>query len=132
MKNLALRGSGGSAVTVIVRQAKEMIKSTLAQPNVFENSLRGIETRIDRGELKFRIRALESERELKRINLGIKSLIYASLTGFILLSASILMTTVYVKFALICFSVAGLFSLFLFKSLISLLLQEKVDKLLEK
>ncbi|MEL4893874.1 ABC1 kinase family protein [Crocosphaera sp. Alani8] len=132
VKNLALRGSGGSAVTVIVRQAKEMIKSTLAQPNVFENSLRGIETRIDRGELKFRIRALESERELKRINLGIKSLIYASLTGFILLSASILMTTVYVKFALICFSVAGLFSLFLFKSLISLLLQEKVDKLLEK
>ncbi|MGK7881884.1 MAG: ABC1 kinase family protein [Crocosphaera sp.] len=132
VKNLALSGSGGSVVTVIVRQAKEMIKTSLNQANLSEKFLRGFEERIDRGELQFRVRSLENERVLKRINLGIKSLIYACLTGFVLLSASILMTTVYTKFALICFGFAGLFSLFLFKSLISLLLQEKVDKLLDK
>ncbi len=132
VKNLALSGSGGSVVTVMVRQAKEMLKSSLTQANVSEKFFRGFEERIDRGELQFRIRSLESERVLKRINLGIRSLIYACLTGFVLLSASILMTTVYIKFALICFGFAGLFSLFLFKSLISLLLQEKVDNLLEK
>ncbi len=132
VKNLALSGSGRSMVTVIVRQAKEMLKSTLTQPNTSEKFLRGLEERIDRGELQFRIRSLESERALKRINLGIKSLIYACLTGFVLLSASILMTTIYIKFALICFGFAGLFSLFLFKSLISLIFQEKVDSLLEK
>ncbi len=132
VKNLALSGSKGSVVTVIVRQAKEMIKTSLNQANLSEKFLRGFEQRIDRGELQFRVRSLENERVLKRINLGIRSLIYACLTGFVLLSASILMTTVYTKFALICFGFAGLFSLFLFKSLISLLLQEKVDKLLEK
>ncbi|MDJ0582644.1 AarF/ABC1/UbiB kinase family protein [Crocosphaera sp.] len=132
VKNLALSGSGGSVVTVIVRQAKDIIKTSLNQANLSEKFLRGFEQRIDRGELQFRVRSLENERVLKRINLGIRSLIYACLTGFVLLSASILMTTVYTKFALICFGFAGLFSLFLFKSLISLLLQEKVDKLLEK
>ena len=132
VKNLALSGSGGSVVTVMVRQAKEMIKSSLNQSDLSERFFRGFEERIDRGELQFRVRSLENERVLKRINLGIRSLIYACLTGFVLLSASILMTTVYTKFALICFGFAGLFSLFLFKSLISLLLQEKVDKLLEK
>lgn len=132
VKNLALSGSGGSVVTVMVRQAKEMIKSSLNQSDLSERFFRGFEERIDRGELQFRVRSLENERVLKRINLGIRSLIYACLTGFVLLSASILMTTVYTKFALICFGFAGLFSLFLFKSLISLLLQEKADKLLEK
>ena len=132
VKNLALSGSGGSVVTVMVRQAKEMIKSSLNQSDLSERFFRGFEERIDRGELQFRVRSLENERVLKRINLGIRSLIYACLTGFVLLSASILMTTVYTKFALICFGFAGLFSLFFFKSLISLLLQEKVDKLLEK
>ncbi|CCQ49379.1 ABC1 kinase family protein [Crocosphaera watsonii] len=132
IKNLALSGSGGSVVTVMVRQAKEMIKSSLNQSDLSERFFRGFEERIDRGELQFRVRSLENERVLKRINLGIRSLIYACLTGFVLLSASILMTTVYTKFALICFGFAGLFSLFFLKSLISLLLQEKVDKLLEK
>ncbi|MGK7942451.1 MAG: AarF/UbiB family protein, partial [Crocosphaera sp.] len=132
VKNLALSGQGGSVVTAIARQAKEIVKSTLSPGNMSEKFLKGLEERIDRGELQFRIRSLESERALKRINLGIKSLIYACLTGFVLLSASILMTTIYIKFALICFGFAGLFSLFLFKSLISLMLQEKVDKLLEK
>ncbi|MGK7956369.1 MAG: ABC1 kinase family protein [Crocosphaera sp.] len=132
VKNLALSNSGGSVVTAIVRQAKEMIKTTLTPANTSEKFLRGLEEKIDRGELQFRIRSLESERVLKRINLGIKSLIYACLAGFSLLSASILMTTIYLKFALICFGFAGLFSLFLFKSLLSLILQEKVDRLLEK
>ncbi|CCQ67489.1 Ubiquinone biosynthesis monooxygenase UbiB [Crocosphaera watsonii WH 0402] len=112
VKNLALSGSGGSVVTVMVRQAKEMIKSSLNQSDLSERFFRGFEERIDRGELQFRVRSLENERVLKRINLGIRSLIYACLTGFVLLSASILMTTVYTKFALICFGFAGLFSLF--------------------
>ncbi|MDJ0599658.1 MAG: AarF/ABC1/UbiB kinase family protein [Crocosphaera sp.] len=132
VKNLALSGSRGSLVTAIVKQAKDIIKNTVTQPNTSEKFLRGLEERIDRGELQFRIRSLESERALKRINLGIKSLIYACLTGFVLLSASILMTTIYIKLAIICFGFAGLFSLFLFKSLFSLMLQERVDKLLEK
>jgi predicted unusual protein kinase regulating ubiquinone biosynthesis (AarF/ABC1/UbiB family) len=132
VKSLALSSARGSVVKAIARQAKDIFKSTLNTSNMSERFLKGLEERIDRGELQFRIRSLESERALKRINLGIKSLIYACLTGFILLSASILITTIYFKLALVCFGLAGLFFLLFFKSLISLILQEKVDKLLDK
>jgi predicted unusual protein kinase regulating ubiquinone biosynthesis (AarF/ABC1/UbiB family) len=132
VKSLALSNGKSSLVKAIARQAKDIIKNTLNQPNPFEKSFKGLEEKINRGELQVRIRSLESERALKRINLGIKTLIYACLTGLILLSASILLTTIYSKLALVCFGFSGLFALFLFKSLISLILQEKVDKLLEK
>ncbi|MEA5510308.1 AarF/ABC1/UbiB kinase family protein [Crocosphaera sp. UHCC 0190] len=132
VKSLALSGSRGSLVTALARQAKDLIKSTLIKPNTSEKFLKRLEERIDRGELQFRIRSLESERILKRINLGIKSLIYTCLTGFLLLSASILMTTIYLKLSLVCFGFAGLFCLLLFKSLFTLMIQEKIDKLIEK
>ncbi|MEA5536400.1 AarF/ABC1/UbiB kinase family protein [Crocosphaera sp. XPORK-15E] len=132
VKSLALSSSRGSLVTALARQAKDIIKNTLIRPNNSEKFFKRFEEKIDRGELQFRIRSLESERVLKRINLGIKSLIYACLTGFILLSASILMTTIHLKLALVCFGFAGLFGLFFLKSLFVLMIQEKVDKLLEK
>lgn len=132
VKSLALSSRRGSVITALARQAKEVITNTLRQPNTSERFLKRLEERIDRGEIQFRIRSLESERTLKRINLGIKSLIYACLTGFVLLSAAILMTTVYLKLAVVGFGLAGLFSLFLVKSLVALMVQEKLDRLLDK
>jgi hypothetical protein len=79
-----------------------------------------------------RVRSLENERTIKRIYLAIKSLIYACLTGLTLLSATLLLSTVYSKFAVIAFGAAGLFSLFLFRSLIVLAWQEKLDRLADK
>lgn len=131
VRSLALSDGRRSIVTAIARQAKEIIKNAVNRPSASEQFLRQLEGKIERGELQFRIRSLESERVLKRINLGIKSLIYASLTGWVLLSASILMTTVYLKFAFVCFGLAGLFSLFLLKSLMALMVQEKVDRLVD-
>lgn len=94
--------------------------------------MRQLEAKIERGELQVRVRSLESERTLKRIHLAIKSLIYACLTGFTLLSAAILLSTVYFKFALISFGLSGLCSLFLVRSLVALAMQEKLDKINDK
>jgi hypothetical protein len=82
--------------------------------------------------LQLRIRSLESDRLLKNIHLGIKSLIYACLTGFMLLSASVLLSTIYAKLAIVGFGLAGLFSLFLIQSLIKLAIQEKIDQMINK
>lgn len=41
-----------------------------------------IEERLERGELEIQIRSIETERLLKKVNLGIKSLVYLILLGF--------------------------------------------------
>ncbi len=94
--------------------------------------MQNLEDKIERGELQVRIRSLESDRLLKNIHLAIKSLIYACLTGFTLLSATILLSTIYFKFAIAGFGLAGLFSLLLIRSLIKLAIQEKIDNMISK
>ncbi|GBF79521.1 ABC1 kinase family protein [Aphanothece sacrum] len=132
VKSLALSNSQGNVLITLAKQAKILLKNTWQKSQTNDRLIKNIEAKIERGELQFRTRSLESERILNRINLGIKSLIYACLTGFSLLSASILMTTVYLKIAIIGFSLSGLFCLFLLRSLIKLMMQEKLDKLVTK
>ncbi|ACK65374.1 ABC-1 domain protein [Rippkaea orientalis PCC 8801] len=132
VKSLALSSAQGKTFSIIAKQAREIIQHTWQKPNSTLKSIKHLEDRIERGELQVRTRSLESERILKRIHLAIKTLIYACLTGFSILSSSVLLTTIYVKFAVIGFGLSGLFSLFLMRSLIALMIQEKVDKMIDK
>lgn len=132
VRSLAVSNGKGSLVSTLAKQAREFIKNKWQQPNTTERYLRRLEEKIERGELQLRIRSLENERTLKRIYMAIKSLIYACLTGLTLLSATVLLSTAYSKFAIIAFGGTGLFSLFLLRSLIALALQEKLDKLADK
>jgi hypothetical protein len=116
----------------LARQAQALIIQGWNRPNRTERLLQNLEDKIERGELQVRIRSLESDRLLKNIHLGIKSLIYACLTGFTLLSATLLLSTIYFKFAIAGFGLAGLFSLFLIRSLIKLAIQEKIDNMISK
>ncbi|HAC64071.1 MAG TPA: hypothetical protein DCF68_11150 [Cyanothece sp. UBA12306] len=131
VKSLVLNNAQGNNFSFLAKQARDLIKDAWKKPSYTVQSIKHLEDRIERGELQFRIRSLESERILKRINLSIRSLIYACLTGFSLLSASVLLTTIYIEFALIGFGFSGLFSLFLIRSLVVLILQEKVDKVIK-
>ncbi|NER50810.1 MAG: AarF/ABC1/UbiB kinase family protein, partial [Symploca sp. SIO1A3] len=88
-----------------------------------------LEERIEQGELQLRVRSLESELALQRINLGIKSLIYACLTGFTLLSGTVLLLSPYSSWAVVAFGLSGLWILFLLRSLINLAVREKIDRL---
>ena len=75
---------------------------------------------------------MESDRTLKRINLAIKSLIYACLTGFTLLSGTVLLSASYSSWAIAAFTFSGLCFLILLRSLINLSVRERLDKLAEK
>jgi predicted unusual protein kinase regulating ubiquinone biosynthesis (AarF/ABC1/UbiB family) len=132
VRNLATTNGNKKLVGSLAKQATSYLKNRWQQPNKTERYFRRLEEKIERGELQVRVRSLENERTIKRIYLAIKSLIYACLTGLTLLSATILLSTTYSKFAVIAFGGAGLFSLFLLRSLITLAWQEKLDRLADK
>jgi predicted unusual protein kinase regulating ubiquinone biosynthesis (AarF/ABC1/UbiB family) len=132
VRSLTVSNGNGTIVSSLAKQAKEFIKNQWQKPSSTERYLRRLEEKIERGELQLRTRSLESERTLKRIYMAVKSLIYACLTGLTLLSATILLTTVYSKFAIVAFGGAGFFCLFLLRSLIALYFQEKFDRMADK
>lgn len=132
VKSIAVSSANGNVLGVFAKQAKDFIQTKWQQPSKSEKLLRHLESRIEQGELQLRVRSLESERTLHRIQMAIKSLIYACLTGFTLLSGSVLLSTIYVKFAVIAFGLSGLWCLFLLRSLIALMIQEKMDKFVDR
>ncbi len=78
-------------LSILARQTKDFIQYKFKQPNRTQLSIMRLESRLDLGELQVKVRATESERSLKQIQLGIKSLIYTCLSGFSLLSGSVLL-----------------------------------------
>ena len=126
VRSIATSGNKGNMLVAIARQTKDFIQHKLQQPSRLERLLQSFESRLEQGELQIRIRALESERTLKIIYLALKTLIYGILTGFSLLCGLMLISTAYSKWAVILFGLAGLFCLYLCRSLITLSIQEKL------
>lgn len=122
----------GNIVGELAKQARNFIRHKFQQPNATEIYLRRLESRIEQGELQVRVSSIESDRTLNRINLAIKSLIYACLTGFTLLAGTVLLLGPHVNWAIAAFTVSALWFLVLLRSLIDLTVKEKLDKLAEK
>jgi hypothetical protein len=78
------------------------------------------------------VRAIESDRTLKRINLALKSLIYACLAGFTLLAGTVLLVGSYPNWAISAFAFSGFWFFILLRSLTKLAVRERLDKLTEK
>jgi predicted unusual protein kinase regulating ubiquinone biosynthesis (AarF/ABC1/UbiB family) len=125
-KNLAYTEGRGEIMGSLVKQARDFFQKPWQQPGKFERSLQQLEEKIERGELQFRVSSLENERILRRIHQAIKSLIFACLTGFTLLTAAVFLSSAYPQLAIISFSLSGLCCLFLLRSLIRLAIQEKL------
>ncbi|MFB2934155.1 ABC1 kinase family protein [Aerosakkonemataceae cyanobacterium BLCC-F154] len=132
VKSITLSRGRINSVGELARQTRDYIKYKLQQPSKTQLVLQRWEERIASGELQFRSKSEASDRILKRIHLAIKSLIYACLTGFTLLSGAVLLLGQYRAFAPIAFALSGLCLLFLLRSLFNLTLKEKLDKLAEK
>jgi predicted unusual protein kinase regulating ubiquinone biosynthesis (AarF/ABC1/UbiB family) len=129
VKSLVLTKQSGGMMSELARQARDFVKYKFNQPSAAEILIQRLETRLERGELQVRVRSPESDRALKRIHLAIKSLMYACLTGFTLLSGAVLLMGPYSSWAVIAFGLTGLESLFLIRSLVDLGIREKLDKL---
>jgi predicted unusual protein kinase regulating ubiquinone biosynthesis (AarF/ABC1/UbiB family) len=135
VKSITLSKGKGSAITELARQAKSFISYKLNQPSSTELFLLRLEERMEQGELKVLVRSVESDRTLKRINLGVKCLIYACMSGFTLLSGAILLvgaSGTYAGWAIAAFILSGLSFIGLMRSLMQLSIREKLDRLTEK
>jgi len=132
VKSLAVSGGTTKTMLTLANQARTFLQQQWQKGNKNERMLRQLEEKIERGNLVFQVKSRENERLLKRIYLGIKVLINVCLLGFSIVSAIFLLDTNYSKLAIIPFSLAGLFGLFFLRSSLALLIQERLDKMLEK
>jgi predicted unusual protein kinase regulating ubiquinone biosynthesis (AarF/ABC1/UbiB family) len=132
VKSLAVSGGTTNTMLTLANQARTFLKQQWQKGNKNERIIRQLEEKIERGNLVFQVKSRENERLLKRIYLGIKVLINVCLLGFSIISAIFLLDTNYSKLAIIPFSLAGLFGLFFLRSSLTLLIQERLDKILEK
>ena len=132
VKSLAVSGGTTKTMLTLANQARTFLQQQWQKGNKNERMIRQLEEKIERGNLVFQVKSRENERLLKRIYLGVKVLINVCLLGFSIISAIFLLNTNYSKLAIIPFSLAGLFGLFFLRSSLTLLIQERLDKILEK
>ncbi|AFZ48103.1 ABC-1 domain-containing protein [Cyanobacterium stanieri PCC 7202] len=128
IKNIVSSGNRGNIILTIFNQTKIFIQEKLNKPSPLEDFMQDFQAKLDGGELQIKVRSLESERMFKNIYLALKTILYASLMGFSLLNAILLVSTIYSQWAVILFGLTGLFALFFLRSIITLTLQEKFLK----
>ncbi|MDX2254425.1 MAG: AarF/ABC1/UbiB kinase family protein [Pseudanabaenaceae cyanobacterium bins.39] len=134
VKSIILTKGRGNTLGALAQQAKEFLVYQLNKPSRMEIILERLEERIERGELMIQVKSSESDRTLKRINIAVKALIYACLTGFLLIAAIILLVTTndYRGWAIAIFMLAGFSGINLVRTLIQLSIREKIDRLAEQ
>ena len=132
IKNMAVTKSKGSTIAQLSHQARDFIQYQLTKPNKTEVLVKKLEERIERGELQLRVKNVESDRLLGRIYLAVKTLIYACLTGFSLLTGLILIIVKYHNWAIAIFCVCAFCLYLLVKSLMKLAVIEKIEKMGKK
>ena len=132
LKQIAFSQQQGSMLSILARQTKDFIQYKFKQPNRTQLSIMRLESRLDLGELQVKVRATESERSLKQIQLGIKSLIYTCLSGFSLLSGSVLLVGQLKGVAIALFCFAAFWFVLLLRSLSSMAMMERMYKMAQK
>ena len=132
LKQIAFEQQQGGMLGLLARQTKDFIQYKFKQPNRTQTSIMRLESRLDLGELQIKVRATESERSLKQIQLGIKSLIYTCLSGFSLLSGSVLLVGSLKGVAIALFCFATFWFILLLRSLTSMAITEKMYKMAQK
>ena len=132
LKQIAFQQQQGGMLGIFARQTKDFIQYKLKQPNRTQMSIMRLESRLDLGELQVKVRATESERSLKQIQLGIRSLIYTCLSGFCLLSGSVLLVGQLKGIAIALFCFATFWFILLLRSLANMAMIEKMYKMAQK
>ncbi|WP_071188740.1 AarF/ABC1/UbiB kinase family protein [Trichormus sp. NMC-1] len=129
IKSLAMTKGRGNALAQLSKQARDFLQYQLTKPNKTEVLVKKLEERVERGELQLRVKNVESDRILRRIYLAVKTLIYACLTGFSMLTGLILTIIKYNNWAIAIFCVGGFCLYLLVKSLMKLGVMEKIEKM---
>ena len=93
-------------------------------------AIKRLESRIELGELQFRVKSLESDRQLRRIYLAVKTIMYGTLCGFATIVGVLLLP--YPNYAIVVFGGALFLAFVTGRSLIKLMIQERLDRLVRK
>lgn len=128
IKSIALSQNKANLLTTLARQTKDLVIDRLNKPSRTELSIQRLESRLELGELQIKVRSYESDRTLKLIQLGIKSLIFTGLTGFTLVSGTMFYLGAHKILAFVMFGLSGLWFFLLLKHLLNLAFQERMQK----
>ena len=133
VKSIVLTKGRANTLGALAQQAKDFLVYQLNKPSRMEILLERLEERIERGELMIQVKSSESDRTLKRINIAVKALIYACLTGFLVLAGTVLLvaTTTYHGWAIAIFMAASFSGFSLVRALVQLAIREKIDSIAE-
>jgi predicted unusual protein kinase regulating ubiquinone biosynthesis (AarF/ABC1/UbiB family) len=113
----------------LVKQAKGYISYQMKKPDSTEAAIVRLEQRLEEGEFELRVKAFDTDRGLKLVQMSIKSLIYACISGFAALCGTILLVSGWQGGAVFAFVITTVMLFQLGKSLVKLMLRERVDRL---
>jgi predicted unusual protein kinase regulating ubiquinone biosynthesis (AarF/ABC1/UbiB family) len=119
----------GSGMGQLVKQAKGYLSHQINKPSPAEAAIVGLEQKLVDGELELKVKAFDTDRNLRLVQMGIKSLTYACITGFTALCGTILLVGGYKGGAVFAFVIATVMMFQLGKSLVKLMLRERIDAL---
>jgi predicted unusual protein kinase regulating ubiquinone biosynthesis (AarF/ABC1/UbiB family) len=119
----------GSGMGQLVKQARGYLSHQINKPSPAEAAIVGFEQKLVDGELELKVKAFDTDRSLKLVQMGIKSLTYACMTGFAALCGTILLIGSYKGGAVFAFVIATVMMFQLGKSLVKLMLRERLDSL---
>ncbi len=113
----------------LVKQAKGYISYQIKKPDPTEAAIVRLEQRLEEGEFELRVKAFDTDRHLKLLQMSIKSLIYACISGFAALCGTILLVSGWKGGAVFAFVITTVMLFQLAKSLLRMMLRERVDAL---
>lgn len=122
----------GSLVGELTKQARDFINFKFNQPSRAELFISRLEQRIEEGEIKFRVRSIESDRALKRVNFALKTLIHGCWSGFTLISGILLIIAGKNGWAVFFLVIAGVGVVIFLRSLLNLSIRERLDRMAEQ
>jgi predicted unusual protein kinase regulating ubiquinone biosynthesis (AarF/ABC1/UbiB family) len=119
----------GAGMGQLVKQARGYLGQQINKPNPAQVAIVRLEQRLEDGELELKVKAFDTDRNLQLVQMAIKSLTYACITGFTALCGTILLVGGYQGGAVFAFVIATVMMFQLGKSLVRLMLRERVDRL---
>ena len=119
----------GRGVGEIVKQAQGYLSYQISKPNGTEVAIARLEEKLSQGDIEVRVRSVEGDRALKLLNLTLKALLCACMTGFSALTGAVLLVGGFKGAAIAAFVIAGVSSVILVKKLAQLLVRSKLDRL---
>ncbi len=119
----------GRGVGEIVKQAQGYLSYQISKPSGTEVAIARLEEKLSQGDIEVRVRSVEGDRALKLLNLTLKALLCACITGFSALIGAVLLIGGFKGAAIAAFVIAGVSSVLLVKKLAQLFVRSKLDRL---